>query len=126
MTARRVLIIDDEDDIREVARASLELVGGWEVLAASSGNEGLETAEREKPDAILLDVMMPGLDGPGTFQKLRENTATRAIPVILMTAKVQAADQERFRELGVTGVIAKPFDPMQLAAKIAEILGWNS
>ncbi len=125
MSARRVLIIDDEEDIREVARISLEMVGGWHVLAASSAQEGLAAADREKPDVILLDVMMPHLDGPGTFQKLRANPATCEIPVILMTAKVQAADQRRFQELGVTGVLAKPFDPMKLPAQIAAILGWH-
>jgi two-component system alkaline phosphatase synthesis response regulator PhoP len=122
---RRVLIVDDEDDIREVARISLHLVGGWEVLTARSGAEGIATAGRERPDAILLDVMMPDLDGPATFQRLQADEATRDIPVILLTAKVQAADRRRFTDLGVRGVIAKPFDPMTLSREIAQILGWT-
>jgi CheY-like chemotaxis protein len=119
-----VLIVDDEDDIREVAQASLELVGGWEVLTASSGREGIERAAAERPDAILLDVMMPDLDGPSTFQHLQANPVTRDIPVLLLTAKVQTADRVHFQGLGVAGVLAKPFDPMRLASDVAAALGW--
>jgi CheY-like chemotaxis protein len=124
-SARRILIIDDESDIREVAQVSLQLVGGWDVLTAPSGEEGLATAGAEQPDAILLDVMMPDMDGPTTFGKLQANTATRHIPVILLTAKVQAADHRRFTELGVAAVIAKPFDPLKLAGQVAGVLGWG-
>lgn len=122
MTAKRILVIDDEDDIREVAQLSLEMVGNWEVLTAGSGREGLAVAAAEVPDAILLDVMMPDLDGPSTFAKLQENPRTRNIPVILLTAKMQAADRRRFERLGVNGVITKPFDPMTLAEQVAEAL----
>lgn len=122
MTAKRILVIDDEDDIREVAQLSLEMVGNWEVLTAGSGREGLAVAAAELPDAILLDVMMPDLDGPSTFEKLQENPRTRNIPVILLTAKMQAADRRRFERLGVNGVITKPFDPMTLAEQVAEAL----
>ena len=125
MAVRKILIVDDEDDIREVARASLEMVGGWEVLAAGSGSEGLALAKVGQPDAILLDVMMPDMDGPTTFQKLQSNATTRHIPVILLTAKVQAADHLRFAQLGVSGVLAKPFDPMTLPSQVAEALSWN-
>lgn len=123
--AQRVLVIDDEDDIREVAQVSLETVAGWEVLTASSGAEGLTVARSQQPDAILLDVMMPEMDGPTTFQKLQEHEGTRHIPVILLTAKVQAADVRRFSELGVTGLIAKPFDPLKLARQVADAIGWT-
>ena len=122
--AKRVLIVDDEDDIRAVVQLSLEMVAGWDVLTASSGCEALECAAAERPDAILLDVMMPDMDGPTTFLKLSQTPATRGIPVVLLTAKVQAADQRRLSELGVAGVLAKPFDPMLLAGKIAGVLGW--
>ena len=122
---KRVLIVDDEDDIREVAQLSLEMMAGWQVLAASSGEEGIELAERERPDAILLDVMMPEMDGPTTYQRLQENPATSGIPVVLLTAKVQAADHRRFSALGVAGVLSKPFDPMQLASDVARVLGWG-
>ncbi|HET6231858.1 MAG TPA: response regulator [Longimicrobiaceae bacterium] len=126
MSAKRILVVDDEDDIREVAQLSLEMVGGWEVLTASSGAEALRRAAEERPDAILLDVMMPGMDGPTTFQQLRGDPATAAIPVILLTAKVQPADRRRFVDLGVAGVLAKPFDPMELAAQVSEALGWSA
>jgi two-component system, OmpR family, alkaline phosphatase synthesis response regulator PhoP len=121
---KRVLIVDDEDDIREVAQVSLELVGGWEVLTACSGREGIQCAQTEQPDAILLDVMMPGLDGPTTFEHLQADPVTHDIPVLLLTAKVQTADRARFDSLGVQGVLAKPFDPMKLPGEVAQALGW--
>lgn len=125
-TANRILIIDDEDDIREVAKASLELMGGFTVLLASSSKEGLVKAEVEQPDAILLDVMLPDMDGTTAFKHLQNNPITRQIPVILLTAKVQSVDQRRFADLGVTAVIPKPFDPINLATQISELLGWHS
>ncbi len=124
MTAKRILIIDDEEDIREVAQLTLESVGDWEVFTAESGMKGLQLAEAEKPDAILLDVMMPDMDGIATFQKLQANPSTQGIPVILLTAKVQSSDQRRFAELGVKGLIAKPFNPMMLNNQLTEVLGW--
>ena len=120
-----ILIIDDEDGILEVAQASLEAPGGWRVLTARSGKEGLARAGTEHPDAILLDVMMPDLDGPATLQQLRASPATRSIPVVLLTTKVQSADWHRFASLGVQGVISKPFDPLRLAAQISMALGWS-
>ncbi len=123
--ARKILIIDDEDDIREVAALSLESVAGWEVIAASSGAQGLVRAIERRPDAILLDVMMPGMDGPTTFRALRNHPATAKIPVLLLTAKVQSSDQRRFAGLGVEGILFKPFDPLTLSAQIAGALGWN-
>jgi len=123
--ARKILIIDDEDDIREVAALSLETVAGWEVVVASSGAQGIARAAEQHPDAILLDVMMPGMDGPTTFRELRSIPETAGIPVILLTAKVQAADQKRFSDLGVAAVMFKPFDPLILAREIAANLGWQ-
>jgi len=121
----RILIIDDEDDIREVAALSLESVAGWQVVVASSGAQGLARAVEHRPDAILLDVMMPGMDGPTTFRELRRNPATAKIPVLLLTAKVQSTDQRRFADLGVEAVLFKPFDPMTLSQQISSALGWN-
>jgi CheY-like chemotaxis protein len=121
----RILIIDDEDDIREVAALSLETVAGWEVMVANSGAQGLVRASAYQPDAILLDVMMPGMDGPTTFRELRKNPATAHIPVLLLTAKVQASDQRRFADLGVEAVLVKPFDPLTLSVQVAEVLGWK-
>ena len=123
--SHRILIIDDEEDIRDVAALSLETVAGWDVVVASSGAQGLARAIEYQPDAILLDVMMPGMDGPTTFRELRNNPATAKIPVLLLTAKVQASDQRRFADLGVDGVLFKPFDPMTLSTQIAAVLGWN-
>ena len=125
LVARKVLIIDDEDDIREVAALSLESVAGWEVVTANSGSQGLARAAEHQPDAILLDVMMPGMDGPTTFRELRKNPSTSKIPVLLLTAKVQSSDQRRFADLGVEAVLFKPFDPMTLSTQIASVLGWS-
>ena len=122
---RRILIIDDEDDIREVAALSLETIAGWEVVVAGSGAQGLAIAAECRPDAILLDVMMPGMDGPATFRELRRNPVTASIPVLLLTAKVQSSDQRRFADLGVQAVLFKPFDPLTLAKQIADSLGWS-
>jgi CheY-like chemotaxis protein len=124
-TAKRILVIDDAEDIREVAQISLQVVGGWEVLTASSGQEGVAKALAEQPDAILLDVMMPDQDGPTTFQQLQANSATKHIPVILLTAKVLANDRQMFLDLGVVSIIAKPFEPIYLAGQVAQILGWD-
>ena len=122
---RRILIINDEDDIREVAALSLEATAGWEIVAASSGAEGIRAAAEHKPDAILMDVMMPGMDGPTTFRQMQQNPAISRIPVLLLTAKVQGVDQRRFADLGVAGVLFKPFDPMTLAQQISHALGWK-
>lgn len=123
--SHKVLIIDDEDDIREVAALSLESVAGWDVVTANSGSQGLARAMEYQPDAILLDVMMPGMDGPSTFRELRKNPMTAKIPVLLLTAKVQSSDQRRFADLGVDAVLFKPFDPLTLSDQIASVLGWN-
>ncbi len=121
MSPERILIVDDEEDIREVATAALEAVGGYDVIAAGSGESGIARAAAERPDVILLDVMMPLLDGPATFAKLREREETSGIPVIFMTARVQPADRRRIEALGAIGVIAKPFDPMTISAQVAEL-----
>lgn len=122
---KTVLLVDDEDDIREVAQMSLEVTAGWTILEANCGTAGIAKAQEGQPDAILLDVMMPDMDGPSTFLKIREIPELAETPVILMTAKVQASDLEEFASLGVSGVIPKPFDPMSLAEKVKEILNWS-
>jgi CheY-like chemotaxis protein len=122
---RRLLIIDDEDDIREVATLSLEATRDWQILTASSGKEGIAVAAAEKPDAILMDVMMPEMDGPTTFRQLQLNPETQGIPVVLLTAKVQGVDQRRFAGLGVAAILFKPFDPLELAQQLADALGWR-
>lgn len=125
MTTKRILVIDDDDGIREIAQFSLEAAAGWEVLTAASGSEGLATAEAEQPDAILLDVMMPDMDGPTTFRQLQANAATQHIPTILLTAKAKISEQQQFIDLGVTGVITKPFTAMDLVEQIRNILHWK-
>ncbi len=123
---RRILIIDDEDDIREVAALSLESIAGWQVLTASSGAAGILEAISTRPDAILMDVMMPSMDGPTTLRQMQNTPAIAHIPVILLTAKVQGVDQRRFSGLGMAAVLFKPFDPLTLAAQMSAALGWSS
>jgi CheY-like chemotaxis protein len=125
MTNKRILVVDNEEYIQEVAQISLETVAGWQVILASSGLEGLTKAECEQPDAILLDVMMPDMDGLATFGRLQANPATRSIPVILLTAKVQTLDRQNYSNLGIRSAIAKPFSPLELAQQIAVALGWQ-
>jgi CheY-like chemotaxis protein len=122
--AQKILIVDDEDDIRELARISLERVGGLEVVAASSGQEALDLAASERPDAILLDAHMPGMDGPATLSALKADPATAEIPVAFLTGSVQAAERDRFESLGAVGLLPKPFDPMTLADQVRGLLGW--
>ena len=124
---RRILIIDDEEDIREVAALSLEATAGWEIVTASSGADGILAAVNSKPvpAAILMDVMMPEMDGPSTFRLMQQNPELAGIPVLLLTAKVQGVDQRRFAGLGVSGVLFKPFNPLTLADQICEKLGWK-
>ncbi|MGH9469604.1 MAG: response regulator [Terriglobia bacterium] len=123
--SRRILIIDDEAAIREVTSATLETINGWTVLSAESGKRGLEMAAAGRPDAILLDVMMAEMDGPQTLNRLQSSPATRDIPVLFLTAKVQAEDVRRFQASGAKAVIAKPFDPLRLGRDIANALGWE-
>ena len=123
--ARRILVVDDDELILEVAQMSLEVVGGWTVLTAADGQQGLEVARAELPDAIVMDVMMPGMDGPTAAVALRADPVTAGIPIVLLTAKVQAADRATFAELPVRGVLGKPFDPMRLPAELSTILGWS-
>ncbi|MBV9389533.1 MAG: response regulator [Chroococcidiopsidaceae cyanobacterium CP_BM_ER_R8_30] len=122
---KRILIVDDEEAIRELACACLEDLGGWETIVAASGREGLFKAAETPLDAILLDVSMPEMDGFHFFTELQDNPAIQAIPVILLTAKVLADDRAQFAQMGVAGVITKPFDPVELSEQVAEILGWS-
>ena len=120
-TLSRVLYVEDESDIQTVAKLALEVVGGLVVQTCDSGEKALAQAQIFSPDLILLDVMMPGMDGPSTLKALRAQPKTANIPVIFMTAKVQPYEIERYRELGAIGVIPKPFDPMTLAQSVRDI-----
>lgn len=125
MSTKRILIIDDEDDIRAVAQASLEIMRDWEVLTAGSSHEGLIKAEADQPDAILLDVMLPDMDGTATFKLLQDHPVTAHIPVIFLTAKARSTDQRQFAELGAAAILTKPFEPEELGDQIAAALGWE-
>ncbi len=122
---KRILIVDDEESIQKVVSLSLKLEASWESITASSGKEGIRQAEVHSPDAILLDVMMPELDGIATFEALGNNPKTKSIPVILLTAKTRTAEKKLFQNIGVAGVILKPFNPLALASEIAKLLNWN-
>nr|WP_303649823.1 response regulator [Desulfobotulus pelophilus] len=120
----RIAYVEDEKDIQEVAKMALELVGGFSVAVFSSGQEALEKMAAFAPQLILLDVMMPGLDGPTTLAMLREQEGLTDVPAIFMTAKVQTHEVARYEALGAVDVIAKPFDPMTLAGQLKEI--WDN
>ena len=124
LASRQILTIDDESHVREVVNACLEALGGWQVLAAPSGQEALDLLEREKPDAIILDWMMPDMDGLTFLKQLRTNLVTQKIPVIVLSAKAYLPKEELVK-LGVVATIAKPFDPLALAQNVADSLGWE-
>jgi two-component system alkaline phosphatase synthesis response regulator PhoP len=122
---RRILVVDDSVLIREAAKIALAQLGGFEVTTAGSGEEGLVRAAGDRPDAILLDVVMPGIDGVTTAERLTSTPATSAIPIVLLTAKDEPEDRERFRLLPVRGVIAKPFELAELSGQVERLLGWS-
>ncbi|MGG6239747.1 response regulator [Nodosilinea sp. AN01ver1] len=123
---KRVLIVDDEDDIRDIVQAALEELAGWQTLGAGSGQKGLALAQQSKIDAILLDISMPNMDGFEIYRQLQTHPATQNIPVIVLTSKVLARDRARFTALQVAGLITKPFNPLTLAQQIADLLGWQA
>jgi CheY-like chemotaxis protein len=122
---KRILIVDDEEDIRDVVQVSLEEFAGWQTVTASSGAEGLHLAQSGNFDVILLDISMPDMDGVQLFEALQADSKTRMVPVIVLTAKVLRKDRQRFTELGVAGMIMKPFDPVTVWRQVAEIMRWN-
>lgn len=117
----RILCAEDEVDLREIARMSLETVGGFTVKICTSGQEALDTAAKFKPDLILLDVMMPGMDGLSVLRNLRENAKTAKVPVVFLTARAQDHEAKEYLDAGAAGVVAKPFDPMKLPEKLRVI-----
>ena len=118
---QRILYVEDEPDIQAVAKLALEMVGGFTVKICSSGEEAVREAEEFAPQMLLLDVMMPGMDGPSTLKALRELPILADIPVAFMTAKVQPQEVAYYKSLGARDVIAKPFDPMTLAAQVLAV-----
>jgi CheY-like chemotaxis protein len=124
MTDRRILVVEDEEHLRELVQACLEDLGGWETLVAGSGQECLQVLQTERPNAILLDLSMPGMDGFAVYEILQSDPITRSIPLILLTAKVLPSDRAKFAQMAVAGVITKPIQPITLTEEVAEILGW--
>jgi CheY-like chemotaxis protein len=122
MAIHKVLLAEDEEDIRKVAQISLQFRGGWEVVLASNGEECLAKAASDQPDVILLDCMMPKLDGYETCRRLKQDPSLRHIPVIFLTANAQEVEVKRGLSLGAVGYLIKPFNPMSLAAEISQIL----
>lgn len=121
---KTLLYVDDEPDIRQIVEMALGLAGGLSIQTAESGGQALELARTLRPDLVLLDVMMPGLDGPETLRRMRAEPTLAAIPVIFMTAKSLPQEVARFHELGALGVIAKPFDPMRLVHQVFSL--WDT
>lgn len=122
---KRILLIDDEPDIVRLIQITLTTMVGWHVLVAASGAEGIQMACDQQPDVILLDLMMPEMGGQEVCQILRRTQQTQGIPVILLTAKIRSNMTSSYSRLGVSGVIAKPFNAIQLSAEISEILHWK-
>jgi CheY-like chemotaxis protein len=125
MAPKKILVIDDDDGVREIIQFSLEAAAGWDVSTAESGSEGLTKAKAEQPNAILLDVMMPDMDGAETFRQLQTNPAIQHIPTIFLTAKAKLSDLQQFINLGVAGVITKPIKAQDLVEQIRSILRWQ-
>lgn len=122
---RRILVVDDDDASRQAAAQSLQMMAGWDVVQAYCGAQAIESATHNQPDAILLDVMMPAMDGPAMLAKLRATRATSHIPIVLLTAKLQAVESGSLSHLPVAGILLKPFDPLNLASQVADALGWE-
>ena len=122
MGDRTILVVDDDDEIREIVALSLEVMGGWSGLSADRGAGGLKLAREHHPDVVLLDVMMPEMDGPTMFSRMQVDPALRDIPVVLLTAKVQVGHVQVWDSLPVAGVIPKPFNPATLSAEIDQLV----
>jgi len=124
--SRKILVIDDSVLIREAAKIALGTIGGWQITTALCGEEGIERALSEHPDAILLDVVMEGMDGLAVAEHLHGIPATSSLPIVLLTAHDRLDDSERFQRLQIAGVIAKPFDISGLSQEVATLLGWTA
>jgi two-component system, OmpR family, alkaline phosphatase synthesis response regulator PhoP len=124
MVTKSILVIEDDADIQAVVKSCLIHLGGWSVVQAVSGHAGIDQAQTHAPDAILLDMMMPDMDGLAVLQALQSMPSTQDIPVILLTAKVQFSQPQAYESLKLAGVITKPFDPLQLVQQIITILHW--
>jgi len=124
--SRKLALVDDEKDIREILRHAIELTRKWTVVEASDGAQGLDLIRRELPDAILLDVMMPRMDGREVFRSILKDPLISSIPVIFLTASLQKHDIRALQELGPVAILEKPFDPIGIVSEISRLLGWDS
>ena len=122
MQLKRVLVVEDDADIQKVIRMSLKMRGVEEIVIVDSGTECIEKLSSFTPDVVLLDIMMPHVDGYETCRRLKENPETRRIPVVFLTARVQKADRDRGMKMGAAGYLNKPFDPMTLHDQICAVL----
>ena len=122
---KRILIIDDEPGICQVVQVAFKVITQWQVLVANSSQAGIAIAEAEQPDAILLDVMMPEVDGVSTVEIMQDNPKIQPIPIILLTAKAQAKDREKFAQMPIVGVITKPFKAPTLVSQVRDLLQWD-
>jgi two-component system, OmpR family, response regulator len=120
---RKILYVDDQPDLRELGRLALEVVGKFEVEACASGEDALQRVGPFAPDLVLLDVVMPGLSGPETLQRLRQHPGGASIPVVFLTARVEPEERAEYAALGAIGVIEKPFDPFDLATRLTRLWG---
>ena len=125
MSQPTVLVVDDDDDIRELTQLALETVSGWNIVTAEGGFAAIEMCRAHHPDAVLLDMMMPDMDGLTTFEHLQADPVTRDIPVILFTAKGRVGEKQPWENYAIRGMIAKPYDPMTLGEQVSEILKWD-
>jgi CheY-like chemotaxis protein len=123
MDVRKILVVDDDEDILVLTQLCLSSQGNWEVILSSSGRDAVEKARTEKPDIILLDVCMPGMDGPATLTELRRQPETQAVPVVFLSAGLPPGEAARLKELGCAGSIRKPFELDFLAEEIRRIAG---
>jgi CheY-like chemotaxis protein len=119
MALERILYIDDDEDLLEIVKLALEETGGYSVTACANGEQGVRLAAEWQPDLIMLDVMMPVIDGPATLKRLKQSSITEHIPVVFMTARSSASQAAGYRSMGAAGTIAKPFDPFGLAEQVA-------
>lgn len=122
---KQIMVVDDEANIREVVQTCLETLAGWEVVVAGSAREAFAVLESTKPDAILLDVMMPEMDGISFLEQLRINHSNDSLPVIFLTANSSLMQPHKYHSLGALGIIGKPFNPLNLVGEISQLLGWD-
>jgi two-component system, OmpR family, response regulator len=122
----RALVVDDDDDIRFLTAIALTSTAGWEVVSAASGEEALALAREQVPDVVLMDLMMPGMDGVTTTARMRERPETADVPIVLFTARAAIEGSSApWDDADISGVLTKPYDPMRLAEAVTDLLGWD-